>query len=263
MRAVLSSRRKSIPFRVIYNINFHDEEVVDFAQDLFSKDPIDEETEIVDVCGSDAKSQMLPSFYENVQLETYYAQFERVYKAPRTDSDATSDFRRDHIFAKRFSFAILNEIRDAVNNGREPIVVIVGLDDWTCNAERLRHLFKTHHKRYGSLNLIVSELKSNQSYNAGKNICTGDGGLLSSPHVYAKSSSLRYVGHNGGIRNDVIMGRLLEYMADKRVWVTQSSEYRQSHGARRTRRNRGSGRTRGEEDGQEGEEGDDDEQEVD
>jgi len=67
------------------------------------------------------------------------------------------------------------------------------------------------------------------------------------------------VGHNGGIRNYVIMGRLLECMADKRIEVTQSLEYRESRGARRARRDRGSGRTRGEEDEQEGEEDYDDE----
>jgi len=165
--------------------HFHDEEVVGIAQDLFSKDPIDEDVEIVNVRGFDAKSQMVPSFYENVQLETYFAQFNWVYQAARTDSDAMGDFRRDSISTEIFPFAILNEIRDAVNNGREPIVVIVGLDGWTCNAERLCHLFKTYHKRYGSLNLIISELKSNQSYDAEKDICIEDGGLPSSPHVFA------------------------------------------------------------------------------
>ncbi|KAH0285867.1 hypothetical protein KCU62_g7162, partial [Aureobasidium sp. EXF-3399] len=206
---------------------------------------------------------MVPSFYENVNPETHLTCVGRIYKAQRTDGDAMSDFRRDYISAERFSFAILNEIIDAINNDRKPIVVIVGLDGWTRNTERLYHLLKTYHERYGLLSLIISELQTNQSYDAGKDICTEDGGMPSSPRVYAKSSSLRYVGHDGGIRNDVIMGRLLEYMADKRVEVTQSSEYRRSHGAKTTRGNRGSGRTRGEEDEQEGEEDHDDEQEVD
>lgn len=173
-------------FRTTHNINFHDEKVVDFAQNLFSKDPIDEDMEIVNVRGFDAKSQMVPSSHENAESRTHFAQFDLVSKAPQTDSDAMSDFRRDYISIERFLFAILNEIRDAVNNGREPIMVTIGLDNWTCNAERLYYLFKTYHKRYGPLSLIISELKSNQSYDASKDICTEDGGLPSSPHGISK-----------------------------------------------------------------------------
>lgn len=250
-------------FRVTYNINLHKEKVVGFAQNLFSKGLVDQDTELVNVRDFDAKSQMVPSSHENANPETHLTCVGRIYKAQRTDGDAMSDFRRDYISTEGISFATLNETRDAVNNGCEQIVVIVGLDCWTCNAKRLYHPFKTYHKRYGPLSLIISQLKSNQSYNARKEICTEDGGLPSSPHVYAKFNSFRYVGHNRGIYNDAIMGRLLGYMADKRVEVTQSSEYRKPHGARRTRRNIKSGRTRGVEDEQEGEEDHDDEQEVD
>lgn len=88
--------------------------------------------ELFNVCWFDPKSQRVPFFNENVQLEKNFARYDRVCKIARTDGDATSELRSDLIIAEGFFSSILNEIRDAVNNTHVPIAVIIDPDDWTC-----------------------------------------------------------------------------------------------------------------------------------
>ena len=62
------------------NTDPHAEESVEIAEDLLAKNLIDEETKLIDVCGHHAKSHRLPTIYEDVELEQYFAQHDWVFK---------------------------------------------------------------------------------------------------------------------------------------------------------------------------------------
>lgn len=132
-RAIFIYRHSSKPNFKIHiassNSNPHADETIDIAEDLFAKGTLDQDTELVTVCGYDANSQRTPTFYDNVIVQAFFT--------ARLVHDATSDQLRDLLSTKRFFSTVLHGISDAVVSARNPIMIVIekrGNTDslWTC-----------------------------------------------------------------------------------------------------------------------------------
>jgi hypothetical protein len=56
------------------------------ADDSLKMGYIDSDTDVVTICGYDAKSRRLPTMYENIELGTHFTQHDQVFKRERIDS---------------------------------------------------------------------------------------------------------------------------------------------------------------------------------